>query len=179
MNITNDLAIGLKADPEVAEEVKLKHAVAVARTENEGVSVKHDNEIYTFETRDIDEIVEARLEELFECVQKELKKAGRAGQLPSGIVLTGGGANLKHIDEYAKNQLGLAVRIGKPTGFGGVADNVTSPEFATAVGLMLGDSEGFHADNRGKKSPHGSANLKNMAKNTTGKLRGILKRFKA
>lgn len=179
MNITNDLAIGLKADPEIAEEVKLKHAVAIVRSDNEGVSVKHDDEIYNFETRDIDEIVEARLEELFECVQKELKKAGRAGQLPSGIVLTGGGANLKHIDEYAKEQLGLAVRIGKPTGFGGVADNVTSPEFATAVGLMLADSEGAHAGNGGKKPQHGGVNLKNMAKTTGGKLQRILKRFKA
>lgn len=178
MNITNDLAIGLKTDPEIAEEVKLKHAVAVSRSDNEGVSVKYESEIYNFETRDIDEIVEARLEELFEDVQKELKKAGRAGQLPSGAILTGGAANLKNIADFAKEQLGLAVRVGKPSGFGGVVDNITKPEFATAIGLMLLDAEGGQQAGH-KKSAHGGPDFKNMAKSTSGKLRGFLKRFKA
>lgn len=178
MNITNDLAIGLKTDPEIAEEVKVKHAVAVARPDNEGVSVKHDGEIYNFETRDIDEIVDARLEEIFEDVQKELKRAGRAGRLPSGIILTGGTSNLKGIADFAKEQLGLATRVGQPSGFGGVADNVTSPEFATAVGLMLIDAENERHMSQ-KKQGHGTPDLKNIAKNTGGKLRGFFKRFKA
>ena len=177
VNITNDLAIGLKTDPEVAEEVKLKHAVAKARDENAGVSVKRDGEVLSFEMQDIDEIVEARLEELFEEIQKELKKAGRAGQLPSGVVLTGGTANLKGIAEFAREQLGLAARIGKSVGFGGVAENVTRPEFATAVGLMLLDAEGSHAPS--KRGAHGAPDLKNIAKNTGGTFRKFLKRFKA
>lgn len=179
MNITNDLAIGLKTDPEIAEEVKLKHAVAVARQDSEGVSVKHSGETYNFNTKDIDDYVEARLEEIFEKVQKELKKAGRLGQLPSGVVLTGGTANLKGIADYAKEQLGLAVKIGKPAGFGGVADNVTNPEYATAVGLMLIDSEAASAPQK-QRAAHGMGrDIKGMAKNTGGKLRGFLKRFKA
>lgn len=178
MNVTNDLAIGLKTDPEIAEEVKLKHASAIARPENEGVSVKYEGEIYNFETSDIDEIVEARLEEIFEDVQKELKKAGRAGQLPSGAILTGGTANLKGIADFAKEQLGIAIRVGKPTGFGGVAENATSPEFATAVGLMLLDAENDQRMSQ-KKSNHGVSDFKNIAKSTGGKLRGFLKRFKA
>src|SRR5574344_741689 len=59
MNITNDLAIGLKTDPEVAEAVKLKHAMAVARKDNEVVNIKRDGETYSFETKDIDDYVEA------------------------------------------------------------------------------------------------------------------------
>lgn len=142
VNVTNDLAIGLKTDPEIAEKVKLSHAVAVARDDAEGVSIKHNKEVHTFNSRDIDEIVEARLEEIFEAIQKELKKAGRAGQLPSGVVLTGGTTNLKGIAEYAKLKLGLAARVGQASGFGGVAEEIDKPQFATAVGLMLIDAEG-------------------------------------
>jgi len=141
INITNDLAIGLKTDPEVAEEVKTKHACALGHSESAGVSVKYNDEVFTFQTEEINEIVEARLEEIFEGVQAHLKKAGRAGKLPAGVVLVGGGAKLKHIADYAKESLGLAARLGKPAGFGGLADDIDSSEFATAIGLMLIDAE--------------------------------------
>ena len=141
VNITNDLAIGLKTDPEVAEKVKLQYSAAIARSEPRKVSIKHEKETLFFDQAEIDEIVEARLEEIFELVNKELKKAGRAGQLPSGAVLTGGTANLKGIAGYAKSQLGVAARVGKPHGFGGVADEIDKPHFAAAVGLMLVDAE--------------------------------------
>ena len=178
INITNDLAIGLKTDPEVAEQVKLKHASAIGRAEQTRVNIKQDGESYEFDTSEIDEIVEARLEEIFELVQKELKKAGLAGKLPSGVVLVGGVANLKGVAEYAKAQLGLAVRVGKPAGFGGVADNVTNPEFAAAVGLMLMDAE---SDNQSpvRAGKHGAVDLKLATKKTTGMLSRFLKRFKA
>jgi len=151
INITNDLAIGLKTDPEIAEKVKIEHASALTRGENSGISLKQDGEIYTFETKDIDEIVEARLEEIFEAIQVELKKAGRAGKLPGGVVLTGGTARLKDIAEYAKKSLGLAARIGKTSGYGGVADDIASPQYATAVGLMLIDADSAHHQNGPKK----------------------------
>ncbi len=141
INITNDLAIGLKIDQEVAEKVKIEHASAVFRGNSSGVSLEHDGEIISFSTSDIDEIVEARLEEIFEAINKELTRAGRAGKLPSGVVLTGGSAKLKGISEYTKESLGLAARVGKATGFGGVADDIDKPQFASAVGLMLIDSE--------------------------------------
>jgi cell division protein FtsA len=150
-NITNDLAIGLKTDPEVAETVKITHAVATGRGSSEGLSVKDGDEVRTFNTTDIDEIVEARLEEIFEAVEHELKKAGRAGQLPSGVVLIGGGANMKKIAEFAKEKLGLAARVGRASGLGGAVDNIEQPEYATACGLMLVDAENSNS-NRGKKS---------------------------
>ncbi len=175
-NITNDLAIGLKADPEIAEKVKVAHASAIARKEAEGISVKHDNEIFSYSTNDIDEIVEARLEEIFEAVNHELKKAGRAGQLPSGVVLTGGTARIKGIAEYAKSQLGLAVRVGKPSGFGGVADHIDEPQFAAAVGLMLIDAEASPRQTSGGSRGH-KAGV--MSKKAGGILSGLLGRFKA
>ncbi|MBJ58603.1 cell division protein FtsA [Candidatus Saccharibacteria bacterium] len=172
-NITNDLAIGLKTDPEVAERIKIEHASAVARHESAGVSVKHDGEIHSFTTTDIDEIVEARLEEIFEGVQRELKKAGRAGRLPSGVVLVGGGAKLKRLTDYAKETLGLAARIGHPTGFGGVADDIDKTSYATAIGLMLIDAEQFEG------KPRGGGKLKApSAKDMKGKVSKVFSWFK-
>lgn len=172
VNITNDLAIGLKTDPEIAERIKIEHASAVARKENSGVSIKHEGEIHTFRTEEIDEIVEARLEEIFDGVQLELKKAGRAGKLPSGVVLVGGGAQLRGIVEYAKHHLGLAARIGKPTGYGGVADDIEKPYYATAIGLMLIDAQRISFGHVNKKS---SLSVKSAG----GVMSKIFARFKA
>lgn len=176
MNITNDLAIGLKTDPEVAEKVKLAHAVAIARQHTEGISVKEGGEVITFTSQEIDEIVEARLEEIFDAINKELKKAGKAGQLPSGVVLTGGGAQLKHIVEYAKQALGVAARLGKATGYGGVAEDVDKPQYATVVGLMLIDGEGGLAP---QKHSSNNFNAKAGLKNASGIVSRFLDRFKA
>lgn len=141
VNITNDLAIGLKIDQEVAEKLKIEHASASSRGDSSGISLKHGGEIHSFSTSDIDEIVEARLEEIFDSVDRELKKIGRSGKLPSGVILTGGTAQLKGIADYAKEQLGLAVRVGVPSGYGGIADDLIKPQFANVVGLMIIDSE--------------------------------------
>ena len=173
-NITNDLAIGLKTDPEVAEQVKLQHASATARTDEKKVSVKHEKETFEFSTKEIDEIVEARLEELFEKINGELKKAGRKGKLPNGVVIVGGGANLKHLVEYAKHSLELAVKKGVPKGFGGVADQLENPRFAAAVGLMFSDmqqpSHGGHS---------GAQRAKGSAKQATSAITKFFDRFKA
>ena len=175
-NITNDLAIGLKTDPEVAEKIKLAHASAVHRTGGK-LTLKHEKEVLSFDASDIDEIVEARLDEMFELIQKELKKAGRAGQLPSGVVLTGGTANIKGIADYAKERLGLAARVGKAQGFGGVAENIESPEFTTAVGLMLIDSQGIGGEFGNSKSSGKSG--KALMKDAGGFISRFLGKFKA
>ncbi len=181
-SITNDLAIGLKTDPEVAENVKVTHAIATGRSSSEGISVKDGDEIHSFSTSDIDEIVEARLEEIFEAVEAELKKAGRAGQLPSGVVLIGGGANMKKIAEFAKEKLGLAARVGKISGLGGAVDTIEQPEYAVACGLMLVDSDNG-ASNRGKNSAHsasrGSKDAAKSLKKASDGARKFLGRFKA
>lgn len=173
INITNDLAIGLRTDPEVAEKLKVEHASALPRVDQAGVSIKYDGTIHTFDTREIDEIVEARLEEIFEAIQGELKKAHRAGKLPSGIVLTGGSAQLKGIVDYAKHYLGLAARIGKTSGYGGVADNIEKPQFATAVGLMLIDGE------RSGASTVTTKKHSNPLQGVGGIVSGFMARFKA
>ena len=173
INITNDLAIGLKTDPEIAEKVKIEHASAIPRHERAGVSLKHAGDIHTFDTTDIDEIVEARLEEIFEAIQHEFKRAGRAGKLPSGVVITGGTAHLKGLVDYAKQYLGLAARIGKTSGYGGVADNIEQPEYATAVGLMLIDAASHATSGVNKKKAQMSMS------GATGALSKFFARFKA
>jgi len=174
VNITNDLAIGLKTDPEIAEQVKVGHATAVARKNDERISIKQDKETFNFDSSDVDEIVEARLEEIFDAVHKELKKAGRAGQLPSGVVLTGGSAKIKGMAEFAKEKLGLAARIGKSSGYGGVAENIEEPQFASVVGLMLLDAQGSHQSASGHKPSGGKA-----LKDAGGVISKFLDRFKA
>lgn len=174
VTITNDLAIGLKTDPEIAEKVKLAHASAVARADAEDVSIKHEKELHRFNTGDIDEIIEARLDEIFDAVLKELKRAGKAGQLPSGVVLTGGSAKMKGMAEYTKGKLGLAARVGKSSGYGGVAEHVDEPQFATAVGLMLIDSQGGGRSHQSQKVS-GSGTMKQA----TGFISKFLGRFKA
>lgn len=171
-HITNDLAIGLKTDPEVAEQVKREHASAKARGKQSGVSVKHGDDIHSFTTSDIDEIVEARLEEIFEAVQRELKKAGYAGKLPSGVVLVGGGAGLKDVAEFVKENLGLAVRIGKPAINSSVADDINATEYATAIGLMHIDAEGAgHSDAGGRFKAPSAKELKGKASKLFGWLK--------
>lgn len=177
-NITNDLAIGLKTDPEVAEEVKVKHACALSHADKDEATVKSGGESYTFKVEDINEIVEARLEEIFEAIQLHLKKAGRLGKLPSGVVLVGGGAKLKHIADYAKENLGLAARLGQPAGFGGVADDIDKSEFATAIGLMLIDAEQAQRG-ESRHGSHGGKKLKTpSAKDMKGSVSKIFGWFK-
>lgn len=170
-NVTNDLAIGLRTDPEIAESVKLAHARFGGKKLGK-VETKHEKKTYSFEQSEIDEIVGARYEEIFEAVAKELKKAGRAGKLPSGAVLTGGGANTKGLVDFTKEQLGVAARLGKPSEYGGASNEIKGPEFSAAAGLMLIDAAN---DAPYAKSPQ---NAKKVAEKAGGFLRGIFAKFK-
>lgn len=137
LNITNDLAICLKVSPEVAEEIKIKHGHAFEREEHHDIVVKHGREHYSFNTQEIDEIIEARLEEIFDEVKKVLKESGFENKLPSGVVLTGGGAELKGIDNFVKNYLQLATQISKNGIERTVSDKVKKLKYSAAVGLLI------------------------------------------
>lgn len=172
-NITNDLAIGLKVDPEIAEKVKLTHGSATTQSGSEKVTVKHDKDTLEFMRTDVDEIIGARLEELFEAVAKELKKAGRLAKLPSGVVLTGGGARLKNIDEFTKEALGLSARVGAAKSYGGVAEHMNEPQYATAIGLMIEDTKS-HQNN----THHRGGRTKAVAEHTGGFIKRFISRLK-
>ena len=181
VNITNDLAIGLKTDLDIAEMVKVGHAVA-AQSAHKNASkkaiVKLEKATHEFDIAEIDMIVEARLEEIFEAVDKELKSIGRSSKLPGGVVLTGGGSLLPGIDEYAKQALRLSARVAKPTGYDGVSDDIQTPAFATVIGLMLSDidasgagSSRTGAGQRGKVSSDFIGSLSSKITGVFGKFR--------
>lgn len=138
-HITNDLAIGLKTDLDIAEAVKLQHANLRTEVNKNNAIVRINNKSYDFDFEEISVIVEARVDELLEYVDKELHKIKRSRKLPGGVVITGGTAKLPGIDEFAKQKLQLPARIGKLQNIGGLADTVGDPSFVTVVGLMLLD----------------------------------------
>lgn len=118
----------------------------------------------------IAEIIEARLNEILLMVRDELRKVGREGMLPAGIVLTGGGAKQEGIIELAKSTLRLPAQIGTLThDVSGMVDNISDPMYASSVGLMLW---GLEAGNTATSSKRGSLKMgstldraKNLFKN--------------
>lgn len=139
MHITNDLAIGLKTDLDVAEAVKVKFAALGGQAPKRDVRIKVNDQEHLFKAEEVAMITEARVEELFEYVQKELTRIHRAYKLPGGVVLVGGTAKLPGIAEFAKEKLQLAARVGKVHGVSGLIDTVSDPAYAAAVGLMVLD----------------------------------------
>jgi cell division protein FtsA len=140
IHLTNDLAIGLKTDLDVAEKVKVQHAtLASEKSKLKNVKVSHNKDNYMFEVEEINMITEARMEELFELIERELKRIQKARRLPGGVVIVGGVAKLPGIAEFATEKLQLAARLGKLDRVGGLADTVSDVSYTTAVGLMLLD----------------------------------------
>jgi cell division protein FtsA len=141
MHITNDIAIGLRCSIDTAEKVKLLfgHSDPKAVNKNEEIDLSKidPSEEETTLRSYVIEIIEARLEEIFDHVGSELKKIGRDGKLPSGIVLTGGGSNLPGILEFTKKHLRLPVSLGQPQNITTIIDRVDDPAFATVAGLVL------------------------------------------
>jgi cell division protein FtsA len=138
IHITNDLAIGLKTDLDVAELVKLKHASLSKSSMGETSFVVNGEEL-RFDREMIRLIAEARVEEIFEFVEKELKKINRAKKLPGGVVMTGGTAKLPGIVDLAKETLELPASVGNWKHVPRVVDGLDQQKFAPAVGLMLLD----------------------------------------
>jgi len=137
-HVTNDLAIGLKTDLDVAETVKVGHA-SLRDTKKTTASIKIGNKTHSFNAEEVSMIVEARIEELLEYVDKELQKIKKSRKLPGGIVITGGTSRLPGLDEFAREKLQLPARIGKLQNIGGLVDTVEGAGFTTVVGLMLLD----------------------------------------
>ena len=123
-HITNDLAIGLKTDIDIAEQAKIEHATLRDAGKKTTANIKIGDRTHSFPMEEISMIVEARVEELLEHVDKELQKIKRSRKLPGGIVITGGTSKLPGIDDFARNQLQLPARIGKLTNIGGLVDTV-------------------------------------------------------
>lgn len=155
-NITNDLAIVLAIEPELAEEIKTRFITGDFGS-NKSVAIKvgkHGER--TFERKEVEDVVKARLEEIFTEIRKKLKSAKYDQRLPEGIILTGGGAKMRDIELFAKECLEASVKVGVPQQLDGVSNAVAKPEFAVAVGLAMLAAEDAEyqapTDGKSKKS---------------------------
>ncbi len=149
-NITKDLAISLRTNTEIAEEIKLKHVTADFIESDKELVMRHGGETVNFSKNEVNEIVRDRLIDIFEHVNKHLMAAGYAQKLPEGVVIVGAGAKLKGIAGFAKEILKMAVKIGVfEEKLKGLIEEIERPEFATALGLalMMADEGRFANEN--------------------------------
>lgn len=153
-HITNDLAIGLRISLESAEKIKLylsnpaKKPVRISESAEEEKVEKSTDEVdlsplalaeelkKVSKKTLIDGIIRPRLNELFTMIGIEIKKSGFAGQTPSGLVVTGGGAKTVGVTDAAKRMLAMPVRVAIATNIKGIIDEIQEPSFSTVVGLL-------------------------------------------
>jgi len=163
-NVTSDLAIGLRVSLEDAERIKLNAdelIKAAVRNERNSETGKKDEEEGTKEKkRDIldvssleiegmktisrkmfEEIVEARMSEIFDLIIDQVEQSRNEIKLPAGVVLTGGGALLPGITTIAKKVFGVPARVGYPKGLEGLVDEINGPAYAVSQGLILYGSQ--------------------------------------
>ena len=162
-NITNDLAIGLRTSLETAEKIKLKLSgsgkeplpfettkdgseFVIPELALEGGGLSGSNGAVSRKL--LDDIIKARLTEIFSLIAVEVKKSGMLGKLPGGIVLVGGASETRAVSEVARNVLKMPVRIGYPAGVTGLIDEVSNCAFASSVGLVLFGAKNFPATSR-------------------------------
>jgi cell division protein FtsA len=188
-NITNDLAIGLRSSLEAAEKIKL----ALSGKEKNGEKEKEEGgerrkgreiDVAKFGvTEDVgnvskktltDGIIKPRLTEIFTLVGMEIKRAGFAGLLPAGLVITGGAANTILLPNVGKDVLRMPVRVAEPKGVSGLIDEISNPAYATSIGLLTYGEKISVSAPRVSISLGRGKNLVDVARKLTGWIRGLL-----
>lgn len=150
-NVTNDLAIGLRVSLDVAEKIKV--ILSSKKKDKDEIDEMDLDKLGITEIKKISKktllegIIRPRLNEIFTMVRLELEKEGFANRVPSGAIITGGGAETIGIVDSARRMLALPVRIGLPKGIGGLVDDIISPAFATPIGLIIYGSKGVSSNN--------------------------------
>jgi cell division protein FtsA len=141
VNVTNDIAIGLKTNLVAAEQLKIRYGSVDPSMgdpdEEIPVEVIDQGGARAARRGDVAEIIEARMRELFEKIGDELDRGGQAQRLPAGLVLTGGGSLMAGAAELGREVLGIPVRLALPTGVGGLTDHLLTPAYSTSIGLLL------------------------------------------
>jgi len=170
-HITNDIAVGIRTPMREAENIKHKYGVAthelIVRDEIIDVPSVGGRRPRQISRQLLSEIIEPRVGELFALVKNELEKAGLIHKLASGVVITGGSAIMEGMPEVAEAVFDLPVRRGIPHGVGGMAEAVSSPLYATAVGLVL-----YGTENQDRKT-----SFRVRDKNVFGKVRSRMKEW--
>ncbi len=139
-HITNDIAVGLRTPQTEGEKLKIRHGCAlkdlVAPEETIEVPGVGGRQPRIVARRLLAEIIEPRVEEMFQLIKAEIEKTGYTELIGSGLVLTGGASMLDGMPELAEMVFDMPVKRGYPAGMGGLRDIVNSPKFATGVGLL-------------------------------------------
>jgi cell division protein FtsA len=140
-HFTNDLAVGLRTPIPEAEKIKREHASAFREmvTGDQAIEIASvgDRPPRTVFARMLTDIVEPRAQEFLMLIRDELRRGGLESQIPAGIVFTGGGAHLRGLPELAERVFNLPVRVAAPRGLAHMSEEVSQPEYSTAVGLVL------------------------------------------
>lgn len=144
-NVTSDLAIGLRVSLETAEKIKL----SLSNNKNNKKESDEMSDVIDLAEEGVTEIkkvskktlsdgiIRPRLNEIFTMVRIALEKEGLINSVPSGVIVTGGGAKTIGVSDCAKRMMSLPVRVGSPKGVGGLVDDIMDPSYATAIGLLL------------------------------------------
>jgi cell division protein FtsA len=139
-HVTNDITHLFHIPFHDAEAAKLKYGHSRPQQVDltETFLVQPFGEGYPQEIRrgELAEVIEARAEEMFEMVQREIKRSGYDGLLRAGAVITGGGSQLPGMREVAEGVFDFPVRVGKPEKLTGMADTLKHPAYSTSVGLL-------------------------------------------
>lgn len=141
-NFTNDIAVGLRTPIPEAERIKKKFGCVASPLMDEQETIEvptvgKGKKARVLSRQLLADIIQPRAEEIFRLVDGDIKRMGYEKSLNSGIVLTGGTALLEGLEEVAEEIFDLPVRRGDPTGVGGLAERVNTPDYATSVGLIL------------------------------------------
>ncbi len=156
---TNDIAICLRADVDIAEKIKLEYGVASPEfvSKKEKIEISEISVPLSFFQKELAEIIEARFLEIFDLINKELKKISKNTLLPAGIVLTGGGAKIPGVVEMARKELKLPCQIGFSQE---VVSGIEDISLFSSLGLALSDK-----DLKEEKKPSIVSKLKKILKN--------------
>ena len=181
-HITNDIAIGLRTSIDVAEKVKINYGSAlpdeIGKKDQINLAEIDQNEEGEVSRHHVAEIVEARLEEVFTLIDKELRKTNRSGMLPAGAVIVGGGAKLPGVVDLAKKVLRLPAQTGFPLELGGIVDKVDEPGYITAVGLALwGAEEAITSSSGNLRAKLPAIDGLPQISHTVDKMKGWLRKF--
>ena len=140
-HVTNDIAIALRTPSQSAEEIKIKHACAMAELTNANNMIEvpcvGERPGRQITNKALAEVVGARYEELFTLVQAELRRSGLEDLVAAGIVLTGGASSVSGVTMLAESVFRMPVRLGVPQHVVGMSEVMDDPSYATAVGLLL------------------------------------------
>lgn len=184
-HVTNDIAVGLRVSLESAEKIKIYLNSVLGKQDKDkkkidelkliDLNLPENLSEVSLKTL-VDGIISPRLEEIFKFIGEEIEKSGFADQIPSGLIITGGGALTVGMLETGKRVIGLPMRIGLPDRISGLVDEIIDPQFASTVGLLL---YGLKQDKGDESS------LKNFNRifrdfsmgGTVGKMKSFLKQF--